>query len=218
MVYKFFDKKSASLNKSSGSGITTEPNYQLADELHKPVIKKLKKGKVYSSFRDNISGVDLTDMESLSKFNRGYKYLLCGIDLFSKYACVIPLRDKKGTSTVIVLQRIISQGGKSNKIWVDQDGEFYNKSFKDFLKINNIKMYSAFNKGKSVAAERFIKTLKNKIFKHITVISKNVHVDVLNDIVNRCNNTVHKTIKMKPIDVTDDYYAKYNEELNKKRF
>ena len=66
-------------------------------------------------------------------------------------------------------------------------------------------MYSSFNKGKSVVAERFIKTLKKKIFKHITAISKNVHVDVLNDVVNRCNNTVLKTIKMKPIDVTDDY-------------
>ena len=77
-------------------------------------------------------------------------------------------------------------------------------------------MYSSFNKGKSVVAERFIKTLKKKIFKHTTAISKNVYVDVLNDIVNRYNNTVHKTIKMKPIDVTDDYYVKYNEEFNKK--
>ena len=155
-------------------------------------------------------------MQSLSKFNKGYKYLLCGIDLFSKYAWVIPLRDKKGTSTVIVLPRTISQGRKPNKMWVDQGGEFYNKSFKYFLKTNNIKMYSTFNEGKSVVAERSMKTLKNKIFKHITAISKNVYVDVLNDIVNRLNNTVHKTIKMKPIDVTDDYYVKYNEEFNKK--
>ena len=145
MVYKFFDKK------SKGSGIN-EPNYQLADELHKPVTKILKKTKVYSSFRDNIWGVDLADMQSLSKFNNGYKYLLCAIDLFSKYAWVIPLRDKKGTSTVKAFQRIISQGRKPNKIWVDQGGEFYNKSFKDFLKINNIKMYSTYNTGKSVVA------------------------------------------------------------------
>ena len=80
MVYKFFDKK------SSGSGITNEPNYQLADELHKPIIRKLKKRKVYSSFRDNIWGIDLADMQSLSRYNKGIKYLLCVIDLFSKYA------------------------------------------------------------------------------------------------------------------------------------
>ena len=89
MVYKFFDKK------SSGSGIANEPNYQLANELHKPIIKKFKKRKVYSSFRDNIWGVDLADMQSLSKYNKGIKYLLCAIDLFSKYVWVVPLKDKR---------------------------------------------------------------------------------------------------------------------------
>ena len=92
-VYKFFDKK------SKGNGIN-EPNYQLANELHKPIIRKFKKRKVYSSFRDNIWGVDLADMQSLSKYNKGIKYLLCGIDLFSKYAWVGPTKDKKGTSIV----------------------------------------------------------------------------------------------------------------------
>ena len=80
MVYKFFD------NKSSGSGVSNELNYQLADELHRQIIRKFKKRKVNSSFRDNIWGVDLADMKSLSKCNKGIRYLLCGIDLFSKYA------------------------------------------------------------------------------------------------------------------------------------
>ena len=77
-------------------------------------------------------------------------------------------------------------------------------------------MYSIFNEGKSVVAERFIKTLKNKIFKYITAISKNIYFNVLDDIVNKYNNTVHRTIKMKPIDVTSDSYAEYNEDSNKK--
>ena len=132
MVYKFFDKK------SSGSGIINEANYQLADELHKPIIRKFKKRKVYSSFRDNIWGVDLADMQSLSKYNKGIKYLLCAIDLFSKYAWVVPIKDKKGTSIVNAFQKIISEGRKPNKIWVDQGSEFYNKSFTDFMKVNNI--------------------------------------------------------------------------------
>ena len=78
-----------------------EPNYQLANELHKLIIRKFKKIKVYSSsYRDNTWGVDLADMRSLSKCNKGIKYLLCAIDLFSKYAWVIPIKDKKGTSIV----------------------------------------------------------------------------------------------------------------------
>ena len=79
MVYNFFDKT------SKGSGIANEPNYQLANELHKPIIRKFKKRRVYLSFRDNIWGVDLADMQSLSKYNKGIKYFLCAIDLFSKY-------------------------------------------------------------------------------------------------------------------------------------
>ena len=133
MVCKFFDKK------SSGSGVAIEPNYQLANELHRQIIRKFKRRKVYSSFRDNSWGVDLADMQSLSKYNKGIKYLLCAIDLFSKYAWVVPIKDKKGTSIVNAFQKIISEGRKPNKIWVDQGGEFYNKLFKRFLKIITLK-------------------------------------------------------------------------------
>ena len=143
-------------------------------------------------------------------------YLLCAIDLFTKYASVVAIRDKKGTSIVNAFKKMISKERKPNKIWVDQGSEFYNNSFKDFLKTNNIETYSTYNEGKSVVAERFIRTLKNKIFKHMTAISKNVYFDVLDDIVNKYNNTVHRTIKMKPIDVTSDSYAEYNEDSNEK--
>ena len=101
MTYKFFDKK------SSGSVVANEPNYQLANEIHKPIIKKFKKRKVYSSFRDNIWGIDLADMQLLSKYNKGIKYLLCAIDLFRKYAWVVPLKDKKGFSIINTFQKII---------------------------------------------------------------------------------------------------------------
>ena len=120
---------------------------------------------------------------------------------------VVPLKDKKGVSIVNAFQKIISEERKPNKIWVDQGSEFYNNSFKDFLKINNIEIYSTYNEGKSVVAERFIKTLKNKIFKHITAVSKKVYFDGLDDTVNKCSNTVHSTIKMEPIDVESDSYA-----------
>ena len=96
MVYKFFDKKL----KESGIKNESKENQQLANELHKPIIKKLKKRKVYSSFKDTIWGVDLADMQLRRKYNKGIRYLLCAIDLFIKYAFVVPLKDKKGTTIV----------------------------------------------------------------------------------------------------------------------
>ena len=90
MVYNFFDKKTA------GSGIKSMPqNEQLAEELHKHIIKKFKKMKVYSAFKDNIWGADLADMQLISKFNKGFRFLLCVIDIFRKYAWVVSLKDKK---------------------------------------------------------------------------------------------------------------------------
>ena len=139
-------------------------------------------------------------MKSRSISNKGNKYLLGAIDLFSKHAWVIPIKNKKGVSLVNTFQRIISEGRKPNEIWVDQRREFCNNSFKDFLKINNID-------------EIFIRTLKNKISKHMTAISANVYFDMLDDIVNKYNNTVHKTIKMNPIDIIDDSYAEYKEDF-----
>ena len=140
-------------------------------------------------------------MQSLSRYNKGIKYLLRALDLFSKYAWVISLKDKKGTCIINAFQKIISEESESeskgrrkpNKIWVDQGSEFHNNYFKDFLKMNNIEMQSTYNEGKSVVAERFIRTLKNKIFKHKTAILKNVYFDALDDIVNTYNNTVHRT-------------------------
>ena len=179
MVYKFFEKK------SKGSGVTNESNYQFANELHKPIIKKFKKRKVYSSFEDNIWEVNLADMKSSSKFNKGIKYLLCAIGLFSKYTWVIPLKDKKGSSIVKAFQKLISKERKPNRIWVHQGSEFYNQCFKNFLKINSIEIYSTFNEGISVIFETCFRTLKNKVFKDMTAI----FVDVLDDIVDKYNNS-----------------------------
>ena len=218
MVYKFFDKKSTAEPSSlerMGSGIASSS--VLADELHKPIIKKFDKTKVYSQSKDNIWRVDLADMQSLSRKNKGIKYLLSAIDLHRKYASVIPLKDKKGISVVNAFNKIIKQSNrKPNKIWVDQGGEFYNNVFKKWLSDNDIIMYSTYNEGKSVVAERFIRTLKNKLYKHMTATSKNVYYDVLDDVVNKYNNTKHSTIKMKPIDVKDNNKRVYIDEHNEK--
>ena len=141
MVYKFFDKKSQGSGPHSSSTsyrplsstvhlANNKKNIQLADELHKPIIRKFKKRKVYSSFRDNIWGVDLADMQLLSKFNKGFRFLLCVIDIFSKYAWVIPLKDKKGVNIVNVFHKILKESNqKPNKIWVDKGSEIYVHDF-----------------------------------------------------------------------------------------
>ena len=149
MVYKFFDKK------TTGSGIKCMPqNEQLAEEFHKTIIKKLKKTKVYSTFKDNIWGADLADMQLINKFNKRFRFLLCFIDIFSKYIWVVSLKDKKGVSIVNAFQSIFKKNNKKpNKIWVDKGMEFYNNSFKKWPQDNDIVMYSTHNEGKSVVAE-----------------------------------------------------------------
>ena len=214
MVYKFFDKKSKGSGAKHVNTKLAPQNQQLAEELHKPIIRKFEKRKVHAGFKGNIWGADLEDMQLLSKYNKGIRFLLCVIDIFSKYAWVVTLKDKKGVSIVKAFQSILKQSNrKPNKIWVDKGSEFYNTSFKKWLRDNDIVMYSTNNEGKSVVAERFIRTLKSK---YMTSISKNVYIDKLDDIVNECNNIYHTTIKLKHIDVKDNTYINTDKETNDK--
>ena len=127
VVSKFFDKTSV------GSGVNTHAynKIQRSEELHKPIIKKFKNRTVYSEFKDNIWGADLADMQLLSKFNKRFRFLLWVINIFSRYAWVVPLKDKNGVSIVNAFQEILNNSAiKANKIWVDKGNEFYNSSFK----------------------------------------------------------------------------------------
>ena len=128
MVYRFFDKKSSGSGRplSSASLIANnKENIQLADELHKPIIRKFKKRKVHSSFRDNIWGADLADMQLVSKFSKGLRFLLCAVDIYSKYAWVTPLKDKKDISIVNGFQKMLKEyNRKPNKIWETKEVNF----------------------------------------------------------------------------------------------
>ena len=206
MVYNFYDKKS----EGGGVNIPLDFNQQLAEESHKTIIRNLKKRTVYSRFKDNIWGANLADMQLISKFNKRFRFLLCVIDIFSKYAWVVPLKDKIGVSIVDALQKILDDSDrKPNKIWVDKENEFYNNSFKKWFKDHDIEMYSIYNEGKSVVAERLIRTLKTKIYKYMTSVSKNVYIDNLDDIVGEYNITYHRTIKIKPAHVKDNTYTDF---------
>ena len=141
---------------------------------------------MYSSFRNNIWSAGLADMQLLSKFNKGFIFLLCVIDTHSKYAWVVLLKDKNDVSIVNAFQIILKEfNRKPNKIWVDKGNEFYNNYLKNWLRDNNIEMYSTHNQRKSVVAERFIRTSKSKIYKYMIAISKNVFIDKLDDIVKK---------------------------------
>ena len=167
MAYKFFDKK------ASCSGIKSMLNQQIAVDLLKPVIKKLKRRKVYSSFKDNIWDDDLDDIQLTTKFNKSIRFLLCAIDLFSKYTWVIPLKDAKGVTIVKAFQRILNDSKrKPSKVWVHKGSEFYNRSMKSWLQ--DIETYIKHNEGKSVVAKRFIRTLKSRVYKYVNSIQLNV--------------------------------------------
>ena len=120
MVYKLFDRKTA------GSGVRPIPqNEQLAVETQKLIIRTFKKRKVYSAFKDNIWAADLADMQLISKIDKRFKFLLCIIDIYSKYAWVLPLKDKKGVSIVNEFQSTLKKSNKKpNKMWVDKGSEF----------------------------------------------------------------------------------------------
>ena len=130
MVYKFFDKN------TFGGTVKNEniSNTKLAEELHKPIIRKFKKRKVNSAFIDKIWGVDLVDMQLISKFNKGFRFLLCVIDIYSKYAWVVRLKDRKGIKFTHSFQKTLKKSNpKPNKIRVDKGSEFYNRSMKSWL-------------------------------------------------------------------------------------
>ena len=140
-------------------------------------------------------------MQLINKFNEGIRFLLSVIDIFSKYAWVVTQQDKKDTSTVNAFQKILDNSArKPNKIWADKGSEFNNSSFKNGQKIMILKIRIQI-RDQIILNIRFIKTLKTKIYKYKALISKNVYIDKLDDIINEYNNTYHRTIKMKPVDV-----------------
>ena len=139
-------------------------------------------------------------MQLISKFNKGFRFLY---------------KDKKSVSIVKAFQKTLKKSNrKPNKIWVDKGSEFYNSHFKKWLKDNSIEMYSIHNEGKSAVAERFIRTIKNKIYKYMTSISKKVYIDKLDNIVHKYNNKKHRKIIMKLIDVKGNTYIDFDKEVN----
>ena len=156
-------------------------------------------------------------MQLISKFNEGTCFLLCFIDSFCKYAWIISLKDKRGIIITDAFQKISKWPyRKPNKIWIDKNNEFYKRLMKSWLEKHDIEMYWTHNERKSVVAEIFITTLKNKIYKYMTSISKNVYINKLDDTVNTYNKTHHRTIKMKPVDTKSNTYINSSKKFKDK--
>ena len=155
LVYNFFDKL------SGVSGVKSMPNEQFANEVHGPIVRMFKRSKVYSSFKDIIWGAELVNMQLKSKWNWGIIFFSCVINIFSKYPWVVPLKDKKCISTVNAFQTILNNSAKKpRKIWLIKVVNSIMSLLKNAQKIMALGMYSTYNEGNYVVAERFIRTLK----------------------------------------------------------
>ena len=205
------------------SGLTNK----LADELHHRVIRKFPKRRVYVNSIDQTWAVDLADMQQYSKQNKHYKYLLAVIDVFSKYGWLIPLKNKTGV-TVSEAFKTLFEERKPKFIWSDKGSEFYNKQVKELLKESNIKLYSTENEEKSSVVERWIGTMKQRMFKYFTAHDTTKYYDILDELVSDYNNTVHSSIKMTPVEASklenestvyeNLYPEKEEEKINKPKF
>ena len=181
--------------------MSSDWSQQLADELHKPVTRNFSKRLVISNGVDEIWAADLVEMQKFEKWNKGIKYLLMVIDVFSKYGWIRGLKDKK-TETVSKAFDDILSGRKPKMLWTDKGSEFISKHFKDFLKSKGIKLYHTENEEKSSVVERWNKTMKNRMWKMFTVNNNTVYADKIDKLVNDYNNRRHSSIKMSPVEAS----------------
>ena len=185
--------------RTLGLGVENS-NKILSEELHKPKRKNFTRRKIIVNHINEIFAADLVEMQKFAKLNKGYRYLLTCIDIFSKYSWVIPLKDKKGINVKNALQKIFKE--RSPKfLWTDRGTEFYNKQVQDLLNENSIKLYSTNNSEiKSSVIERFNRTFKNMMYKKFTENNNTIFYNIIDDLVNEYNNKYHSTIKMCPIE------------------
>lgn len=170
--------------------------------LHKPARRLYKRSRVIVPGIDAQFQADLCDVQNLSRYNKGYKYLLTCVDIFSKYAWVVALKTKQGQELVKAFQTILSSGRKPSKLQTDQGTEFLNRVFQKFLRDNNIAFFTVKSGLKASVVERFNRTFKNKMYKYSTYKNTLCYIDVLPQLVKSYNNTYHRSIKMKPSEVT----------------
>lgn len=171
--------------------------------LHKQAYKKFKRNRIYVSGIDAQWEADLVDMQTYSAYNSGYKYMICCIDVFSKFAWVKPLRNKSANSICTAFKDIISNKRKPWCIRTDKGKEFINHEFQKLLKFEGIKFFTSQNEDiKCSIVERFNRTLKSKMWRYFTHRQTFKWIDILQQLVSAYNNSIHRSIREKPINVT----------------
>ncbi len=171
----------------------------LVDELHRQVRKKFKRRHVIMKGINDTWQIDLVEMIPYAKENRGYKYLLTVIDIFSKFAYALPLKTKTGIEVAAAMEKIFKESRKQPKNIHSDDGkEFFNKNFKGLMKKYKINHYSTFSGMKAQICERFNRTLKTKMWKKFSFNGTHKWISMLAELIHEYNNTVHHTIKMMP--------------------
>ena len=177
---------------------------EITKEIFSPVIKKFDRIKIIPHYKDECWSIDLIDRASLSKYKKNYKFIFTIIDNHTKYAWAIPLKDKSGKSTTTALKSLIEKAKrKPDKIWSDRGKEFYNKTFLDFLKQNEIQIYSTYSDLKAVFVERFNRTLLDLIKEPMYIEGKGNWLNHLDAALQKYNNHVHTTTKMTPFEANN---------------
>lgn len=177
---------------------------QLALELHKPAFKKYKTARVIVSSKNDIWSADLMDM-GVKNSQSIYRYILVVVDAWTKYVWVGLAKDKKADTILELLKEILATGNVPRRLWVDQGSEFINDKVQNHLDIYGIETYHTYSKNKSVYAERFIRTLKDRLYRWMTEHNTEKWTkEAVNNIVKEYNNTPHTTTKIKPIDLLNN--------------
>ena len=175
---------------------------QLAEELHKPIRRKFAKRRVFAKGVDEIWAADLVEMQKFSEWNKGIKYLLMVIDVFSKFGWIEPLQNKKGETVASAFEKKFKSGRKARLLWTDKGKEFYNKNVKQLLSTKNITLYSTENEEKSSVIERWNRTIKNNMWKMFSANNNTVYYDKIDDLLKNYNNSFHGSIRMTPVDAS----------------
>ncbi|KAI8479492.1 hypothetical protein Bbelb_427530 [Branchiostoma belcheri] len=171
--------------------------------LHKPIRRRFKRGRVVVSGLNHQWQADLADLSSLAKHNDGYRYLLTCIDVLSKFAWAVPIKDKKGLTLVEAFQSILDEGRKPWRLQTDQGTEFLNRHFQTLLKNEDIEFFTTFNaETKASVVERFNRTLKTRMWKYFTANNTHRYIDVLDNLLDAYNHSYHRSIKKAPVEVT----------------